>query len=519
MNMKYTNILHISMFAVLCIGMVSCDKFLDELPDNRTEIDSEQKIAKLLVSAYPEATPNEIFELCSDNSDDNGSNASYYQLSERDLYNWEDTGEEYQDTPHYIWATSYAAIASANKALKAIEEAGNPKSLDPQRGEALVCRAYNHFVLANLFCNAYDTRANQQLGIPYMEEEETTVSPQYQRGTLEETYQKIERDLEDGLPLISDDSYSVPKYHFNKKAAYAFAARFYLYYMKTDFSHCDKVIDYATRVVGNRPASVLRNWEAWSKVSANDNVQPDAYIETSNEANLMMTSVVSNWGALCSAYFVGKRYLHNKEIASGETSQSPGPWGTSENIYVRPFTTTGAGADFSIVRKVGLYGDYMYCVPVIFNTDETLLCRAEAYILKKQYSLAAADLNTWMHAYTRSTLTLTPENINTYYNRIEYYSPLASKTPKKRLNPDFEIESPTQENMLHCLLHMRRIATLHDGLRWQDVKRYGIVIYRRDITNARITDTLTPNDLRRAIQIPQSVILAGMQPNPRIENK
>ena len=54
----------------------------------------------------------------------------------------------------------------------AIEEKGNPASLDPQRGEALVCRAYCHFMLANIFCNAYDTHASQSLGVPYMEEVE-----------------------------------------------------------------------------------------------------------------------------------------------------------------------------------------------------------------------------------------------------------------------------------------------------------------------------------------------------------
>lgn len=515
--MKRTNIYHIiTLASTLLWGMTSCGNFLDELPDNRTELDSELKIAKLLVSAYPEATPNEIFELYSDNTDDNGPDFSYLQLSERDLYSWIDTNEEYQDTPHYLWASSYSAIAAANTALQAIEKMGNPSSLDPQRGEALVCRAYNHFVLANIFCQAYDSKASQNLGIPYMEDVETTVSPQYQRGTLEEVYQKIEQDLLAGIPLISDDSYSIPKYHFNKKAAYAFAARFYLYYTKADLSNYDKVIDYATRVVGNNPADVMRDWEAWSKVSANDNIQPDAYIASSNEANLLMNTTISSLGALCSAYMVGKRYLHNKDIASHETSQSPGLWGSSEYIYVKPFTTSGA--DFSIVRKVGIYGNFLYSVPVIFTTDETLLCRAEAYIHKKEYNLAAADLTAWMHAYTRSSLVLTPEKITAYYNNLEYYSPLTKKTPKKQLNPDFSIESGVQENMLHCLLHMRRIATLHEGLRWQDIKRYGITIFRRDIVNNRITDTMGPNDLRRAIQIPKSVILSGMQPNPRLNN-
>lgn len=517
MKMKRTNIFYIlTLVSVLHLGVTSCSGFLDELPDNRTELDSEHKIAKLLVSAYPQATPNEIFELYSDNTDDNGSDFSYHQLSEQDLYNWIDTNQEYQDTPHYLWSSSYDAIATANTALLAIEEMGNPASLDPQRGEALVCRAYNHFVLANIFCQAYDSKASQRLGIPYMEGVETSVSPQYQRGTLEEVYQKIERDLSVGIPLISDDSYSVPKYHFNKKAAYAFAARFYLYYTKPDLSNYDKVIDYSTRVLGSNPADLMRDWETWSKVSANDNVQPDAYIASSNEANLLMNTTISNLGVLCSAYMVGKRYLHNKEIASNETSQSSGPWGSSDYIYVKPFTTSGA--DFSIVRKVGVYGNFLYSVPVIFTTDETLLCRAEAYIHKKEYNLAAADLTTWMHAYTRSTLTLTPEIITAYYNNLDYYSPLTKKTPKKQLNPDFNIERGVQENMLHCLLHMRRIATLHEGLRWQDIKRYGITVYRRNMEINRITDTMGPNDLRRAIQIPQSVILSGMQPNPRLNN-
>jgi starch-binding outer membrane protein, SusD/RagB family len=61
---------------------------------------------------------------------------------------------------------------------------------------------------------------------------------------------------------------------------------------------------------------------------------------------------------------------------------------------------------------------------------------------------------------------------------------------------------------------------LHEGLRWPDIKRYGIVIYRRSIANNNIvvTDEMPVNDARRAMQIPKSVVLAGMQPNPRTEN-
>ena len=68
------NQLYIPLFiATLAIVGSSCNDFLDELPDNRTELNSEQKIAKMLVSAYPEGSANELFELYSDNTDDNSA--------------------------------------------------------------------------------------------------------------------------------------------------------------------------------------------------------------------------------------------------------------------------------------------------------------------------------------------------------------------------------------------------------------------------------------------------------------
>jgi hypothetical protein len=78
--------------------------------------------------------------------------------------------------------------------------------------------------------------------------------------------------------------------------------------------------------------------------------------------------------------------------------------------------------------------------------------------------------------------------------------------------------SPEQESFLHCILHLRRIELLYEGLRWFDVKRYGIEITRRTIDanlNVREVDKLAVDDPRRAIQLPADVITAGLTPNPR----
>ena len=78
-----------------------------------------------------------------------------------------------------------------------------------------------YIVLAALGPVSYthlDVYKRQDLGIPYMEKAETILDPKYTRGTLADVYSKIDADLIEGLPLITDEFYSVPKYHFNQKA-------------------------------------------------------------------------------------------------------------------------------------------------------------------------------------------------------------------------------------------------------------------------------------------------------------
>ena len=74
--------------------------------------------------------------------------------------------------------------------------------------------------------------------------------------------------------------------------------------------------------------------------------------------------------------------------------------------------------------------------------------------------------------------------------------------------------SATQLPFINCVLHFRRIETMFDGYRWFDIKRYGIEI-EHSIANAAV-DKLLYNDERRAIQLPQEVISAGVEANPRL---
>lgn len=515
------NIIYIALGGALMLS--SCDDFLNTLPDNRTEIDSADKMAKMLVSAYPTSTYIMLTEMSSDNAMDNGISYALIGQEQEEAYLWQDITTESNDSPKYLWDAHYGAIAAANQVLQQIEEEGSPAAINPHKGEALLCRAYAHFILANLFCMHYDpATAARELGIPYSTRPETEVKPFYERGTLAETYKLIQKDLEDGLPLINDQLYSVPKYHFNVKAAYAFAARFYLYTQQWS-----KVITAADRVLGTTPTKVLRNWSAITQSASKD--VANVYNDPKLACNLMFIPSYSATGYVLGSYTLGERYGQGNAIFTGETAaayynDNICPWGrlailnqisaleTKNNFFK-------SQVYFEYIDKESGTG-YVHYLDIPFRTDETLLCRAEAYAVlggDENMDKALADVNLWINTHSTTKSATTLREINRFYDGIGYASieNTELRSIKKRLNPvGFTVEEGSpQENMLQLILHLRRIELLHDGLRWFDLKRYGIEFAHNRDGNTDIV--LKKDDRRRAYQLPQDVISAGLEANPR----
>lgn len=515
--MKKYNLLYIALGSLIALS--SCDSFLDTMPDNRAEINTESKVTALLVSAYPTHTSLLMLEMSSDNAMDNGSSFTPRDQVQEEAYLWQDITGSGNDSPKSFWDGCYSAIAAANQALAAINEMGNPASLQAQRGEALLCRAYGHFALANVFCLAYNPlTADKDLGIPYSEAPETEVAPHYVRGTMKELYAKINADLEEGLPLIDDKIYSVPQYHFNRKAAYAFAARFNLYY-----HHYDKVIEYANIVLGATPEKIMKNWyEIVMNTTYKWALRTDMYISASEPANLLLLPVTSSWAYCCGAYNTGKRYGHAQIICNNETGRVTGMWGKYDNLlpyknmggYVQKMAVTKIGNYMLYIDKVNGIG-YLKNVILTFSTDEALLCRAEAYALQGHLDKATEDINIWLASHTLQKLQITTQDIIDFYGAIECM-PIDNsiRTVKKEIHPlGFTVAEGDQMEVIQCILHLRRIETIHEGLRWQDIKRYGIEIaHNRD---KQSDDVLKIDDPRRAIQLPQDVINAGLEANPR----
>lgn len=519
----------LSMLAVLFCG---CDHFLDTMPDNRATLDSEEKIKSILTSAYPRNCYAMVAEMSSDNVD------CYYGMSNPngnrfldDAYAWKDETEGNNESLERFWSASYIAVSSANEALKAIENLGGVNAsptLRACKGEALLARAYNHFMLANMFCWRYDKDADKHLGLPYMELPETTLNPKYDRGTLKDLYAKIQADIEEGLELVSDDYYQVPKYHFNVKAAWAFATRFYIF-----TEQWEKAVKAATNCLGPNPKVMLRDWEGMSQKTQTAKAICLEYIDHTSNANLLIHTAFSTLGTTFGGYSTNSRYSHGAYIANNEDMSAKNIWGDGTQFWIAPKVYRGTNFVKVIFWKMPYLFEYtdinagigfQHSVVVGLTSDEALINRAEALVMLGRNEEAAADLTTYMQNITKSKKALTPGEITTFYKEKGYCYDDVDKVKsdlKKHLNPGFAIaeEGSTQECMLQCVLAFRRLETIHAGLRWFDVKRYGIEIPRRIIdlseNPSERTDFLSKDDPRRALQIPLKVRDAGFTPNPR----
>ncbi|HEV7333989.1 MAG TPA: RagB/SusD family nutrient uptake outer membrane protein [Flavisolibacter sp.] len=481
--------LFIPISILLLLLATGCSKYLEKEPDNRAQLNTPAKVAQLLASAYPQANYMAFAESISDNVADKG--AGTIELNNRDPYFFEDTKDNQQDSPEFYWNACYRAISTANLALQAINDAPDTASYRAQKGEALVARAYAHFMLVNFFAKFYNpATAASDPGVPYVTEVENVVFKQYDRRTVAYVYEMIEKDLLAGLPLLKDESYNVPRYHFNLAAANAFAARFYLF--KQDYS---KVVQHANAALpSSNVAAVLRPWNT-TYLTMTYNELYAVYAKATEPANLLLIETQSLWGR---NYFTTRYGLDaSRRDSIFETNVTGGRWAFE-------FQTYTAGTNNYLLPKINEYFvkisvnaeiGFPYVMVPAFTTEEVLFNRAEAYTYLNNTAAALADLNTYASTrianYNAGTHAITATSISNYYNA-----------------------ATLQQGLIQTILDFKRAEYVQEGMRWFDILRYNIPVTHVAVNPTR-TMTLGPNDLRRVFQIPESAGLSGVGPNPR----
>lgn len=490
---KITNLL---LLIVIISAFSSCEKYLSINPDQRANLDNPEAISELLVNAYPKGNYMVFLEAMSDNSVENIHVAP--TLSNMQSYKWSEVEATGSDSPTSYWNQCYRAIAVANQALQTISTVENPSAYRAQRGEALVARAYVHFMLATLWCKPYnETTSSADLGIPYVLEPENVVQKQYERKTVAYVYQQIEKDLLEGIPLISDDTYKKPAFHFTKRAAYAFATRFFLF--KKDYAKVIQFADFA--FPNNSTIDYLRNWNEYAGMTGA--IRTQTYTKPTEKANLLMVEAISSWASNYNGA-TDYRYQTSINVIYPFTLRTAGNLVGADLAYV---VSTGAN-DFAYVYKLSRYfvsplnstlGNYYMYLPLL-TAEEVLFNKAEALAATERYSEALGMLNTFISKRIKGTYNSSSHDL-TEIKVLNHYNGADIKTA-----------------MTNAVLDLKRIEFMHEGIRWLDILRKGIRVVHpvidKNITG-EFNTVLEANDLRRQIQLPATTVLAGLEPNKR----
>ncbi len=469
---------------LLAIAPIACDSYLEENPDNRVDLNSTEKAAQLLTNAYTSASYN-FTEWMSDNV--SFTTGTIRLLEHNQSYQWEDVTPDNQDTPTYFWTATYDAVAHANEVLAVIDDLpGDRAHKRAVEAEALLTRAYGHFMLVNLFAKHYNPEtAASDPGIPYVEEPEREFIKQYDRHSVKQVYDKIEDDLLDGLRLVNESFYANSgKYHFTRNAALAFASRFFLF--KGDLDQC---IEYSTQLLGSDPEIFVKDIEGLLLQTANPNEFIQAYASPGDQSNLMLVRNITN-------YHVNVGYWPSPNLVTGIYNSNP--WFVEDirtsneyPIFLRGSNWGLAKYEFlfersSLTSNVGLN----YTIMPVFRGEEVLLNRAEAFALAGDLTSARADLQVLINMRYEGNPQLTGPLLRNYYGS----------------NNDLLVT-------IAFILDERRKEFMHEGLRWFDIKRYNIPV--NHVTETGII-SLEPDDDRKVLQIPQAAIdVGGLEPNPR----
>lgn len=554
--MKANKYIRYTLAAAMAVTFASCSDFLDQLPDERTELDTEAKIEQLLMTSYPLANYSWVCELSSDNLIDNQAphlpsgpwdpqvlghyNYSAYDRMDDELFRFEPANSatySSSDSPGEIWEYYYNSIASANAALEAIENKrdanGNlSENLTIARSEALLLRAYCHFILVNVFSQAYkdEEASKNDVGVPYVTTRETTLRQSYDRGNVTDTYQKIGEDLEEGLKHISDKYYKAPKYHFNTNAAHAFAARYYLY--KREYQ---KVIDHANYVLGTDSASagkMMMNYAAFDGCVTSDDYA-NVWHSPDRNNNLLLLTTYSVYERRCFGY----RYSMAGPVAQQVLMVHESPlWNSyyaspialvggfifSSSMADYGFFTTKVGEHFEYTNKLAGIG-YVHTIVRAFTANELLLERAEANIMLGNIKAAQDDLRWYWNcsidnfsaadkqAYLDAGYIkyMTNPVFDSYYangNNINCHQ--SWDFTEKNVSSSFVVPEDRVKYM-NCLNDFRRFETCNEGLRFFDLKRWGME-WTHTVGNNSTEYVMSGDDPRRAIEVPWETLSAGL---------
>lgn len=221
-----------------CMGLQSCNDFLDEKPKGFTIPEYIDDYARLLnyqglqrvLDNYPVYFTDDVKLGGKDDGGEDGFRFVSLDDSEKNMFTFQHGQVFIPGNSDRIWESAYSNIftynAVANNVLNAPD--GTQIERNHLRGEALVGRAFEYLNLVNVYAKHYDpATAATDYGVPLVLSEEVGSGASYVRNSVAEVYDRILSDLTEATGLLKDNVSN--SYHPTRSIAYAFLSRVYLY--------------------------------------------------------------------------------------------------------------------------------------------------------------------------------------------------------------------------------------------------------------------------------------------------
>ncbi|MDC6366797.1 MULTISPECIES: RagB/SusD family nutrient uptake outer membrane protein [Flavobacteriaceae] len=218
--------------------------------------------------------------------------------TDRAAYLWDENIYAPGDDPT-AWRKPYERIFTYNTILNDAGNATNAESnkdlVETLKAEALLGRAFEYWVLLNLYAPPYDGTNGNELSVPFVETADIT-APLPDRMTIEALYNQIVSDVETALPSLPE-IHSEGNHRGSKLGAYAFLSRLYLF--KKEYN---KVIEYADLALGIKDDIDDYTDEEYSWVFDNIANNEKVYSRPTYIALFFSANITEEFGRL---YFTG----------------------------------------------------------------------------------------------------------------------------------------------------------------------------------------------------------------------
>ncbi|MCQ4872031.1 MULTISPECIES: RagB/SusD family nutrient uptake outer membrane protein [Odoribacteraceae] len=486
--------------------LLSCNGYLEEIPQNKQKLSTTDDYDQLLNNAYLTKAVLPYIDVLTDDMD--------YIAADRDprfgnvadsylgAFMWDDKIESTLTNGDETFGTFYNSAYNANVVIDNIDDAIG-SVLDEQvvrktrnhiKGEAYALRAFRYFYLVNIYAAPYDPATCAVTpGIP-INLETTADDKSYRRESLQKVYEQIVDDLKKAISLMEENSMDLAKSRFSAIAAKALLARVYLYMQEWDLA-----IELAKDVITTNPAlfdlraagenpviyteSRLTEW-------TEESIPGIGYLSEENTNVLFVNGINELYMILGGNTAQSVFYPSETLYSSYETGDVRRYYFMRRNTRNRIRYMKNRYYQLSYLNfVVQLSSEYGYTR--VIRTEEMYLILAEAYAHKSDgIGTAVGYLNTLRETKFRT------KDFET----------------SGRLHP----ENFTQETLLETIWNERRREFCFEEQRWFDLRRttrpamthYGLV---------KDPAVLEKDDPRYVLQIPQKELNVNPEigANPR----